>query len=408
MFVSQKNDEVTALKEQLAALTASDGIVAAMRANANVLTLNGNGANGKADVVTLLDPNEHIVPTAPPKHNGSLFRHKGLKDANGSAITPGEFFTDHQEYKTWFNHVAPNGNFHDKVKIDSPAIQIDGGWKTLISHVPVQTDWYGMVPIPPKVLTVQDIITVGTTSSDTVEYVRVVSETNAAAPVKEAAGTADNAAIKPESAMTLQKVSTPVKNIAHWIPATKKALSDSGQLRTLIDNFLTSGLEEELEDQIIAGDGTGENFVGISNTSGITLQAWDTDLLVTTRKARTQVRLAGRATPTAYLLNPLDWEAIDLMKDTTGRYYYDGPRGTGPQELWSLPVVESEGVPQGTGFVGDFRQCVLWDREQASIQATNSHADFFVRNLVAILAELRAAFGVLRPPAIVKMDLTAL
>jgi hypothetical protein len=33
--------------------------------------------------------------------------------------------------------------------------------------------------------------------------------------------------------------------------------------------------------------------------------------------------------------------------------------------------------------------------------------DYFVRNLVAVLAELRAAFGVFRPPAIVRMDLHA-
>jgi hypothetical protein len=31
--------------------------------------------------------------------------------------------------------------------------------------------------------------------------------------------------------------------------------------------------------------------------------------------------------------------------------------------------------------------------------ASDSHADFFIRNLVAILGELRAAFGVLRPAA---------
>jgi hypothetical protein len=38
---------------------------------------------------------------------------------------------------------------------------------------------------------------------------------------------------------------------------------------------------------------------------------------------------------------------------------------------------------------------------------TNSHADFFIRNLVAILCELRAAMGVIRPTAFVQMDLTS-
>jgi hypothetical protein len=57
--------------------------------------------------------------------------------------------------------------------------------------------------------------------------------------------------------------------------------------------------------------------------------------------------------------------------------------------------------------VGDLRQMVIWDREQAAITATDSHNDFFIRNLVAILAELRAAFGIIRPSALVKVALMA-
>jgi hypothetical protein len=43
----------------------------------------------------------------------------------------------------------------------------------------------------------------------------------------------------------------------------------------------------------------------------------------------------------------------------------------------------------------------------ANILVSDSHSDFFIRNLVAILAEMRAAFGVLRPAAFVEIDLTA-
>jgi hypothetical protein len=44
---------------------------------------------------------------------------------------------------------------------------------------------------------------------------------------------------------------------------------------------------------------------------------------------------------------------------------------------------------------------------RVSISVSNQHSDFFIRNLVAILAEMRAAFGVLRPAAFVETDLTA-
>jgi len=243
--------------------------------------------------------------------------------------------------------------------------------------------------------------------------VRMTAQTNAAAMTAESAATSGSGlttaaqGVKQESDLTLAKVTTTVKTIAHWLAATKRALSDAGQMRTLIDNFLRYGLEEELEDQIVAGDGSGENFDGIGHLSGVQAGAWSVDLLTTTRKARTLVRTVGRAIPTAYLLNPADWETIDLLQDNEARYYFGGPSQMGTPRLWGLPVVESEAVPAGTGYVGDFRKCVLWEREQASIQVSDSHADFFVRNMVAILGEMRAAFGILQPTALVEIDLTA-
>lgn len=254
-------------------------------------------------------------------------------------------------------------------------------------------------------LSLMDLITVGGTDSDVVEYVRQGTHTNNAAPVAEATATGDGTGSKPESAMALAVVTAAVETIAHWIPATRRALSDAGQMRTLIDSFLRYGLMEELEDQMYAGDGT--YFTGIVNTSGTSTQAYDSDLLVTTRKARTKVRTQGRATPTAYLMHPTDWETLDLLMDGEDRYYFGGPTVMGNARLWGLPVAECEACTAGAAVVADFRLAVLWMREQAQIMVSDSHSDFFTRNLIAILAEMRAAFGLLRPAAFVEIDLTA-
>jgi HK97 family phage major capsid protein len=69
-------------------------------------------------------------------------------------------------------------------------------------------------------------------------------------------------------------------------------------------------------------------------------------------------------------------------------------------------VVESENKTAGYAIVADWRLAALWDRQQATISMSNSHSDFFIRNLVAILAEMRAAFGVIRPAAFIEVDLT--
>ncbi|MEV0726011.1 phage major capsid protein [Micromonospora purpureochromogenes] len=313
----------------------------------------------------------------------------------------------------------PNGRIPERAVVNSTPFGakalVTGGSDTSGGAL-VQNDYRGLavgMDLFQRPLTIRNLVTNGTTTSDTVEYVRVTATTNNASPVAESTTTADPGAmtaangVKPESAMTLAKVTETVKTIAHWLPATTRALSDAGQVRTLIDTFLRYGLEEELEDQMVNGAGTGENFMGIANVSGTQSQAWDTNVLTTTRKARTLVRTVGRSTPTAYVMNPADWEAIDLLQDNENRYYFGGPMRLGQPTLWGLPVVESEAVPVGTAYVGDWRKAVLWDREQASITVSNSHANFFIRNMVAILAEMRAAFGVLQPSAFVEIDMSA-
>lgn len=270
-------------------------------------------------------------------------------------------------------------------------------------------------------LRLRDLVSVRRTGSDLVEFVRQTSHTNNAAVVPEATSSAAptqdgstgplvNAAgggYKPEGAWAFEIVQTAVKTIAEWVPITKRALADVNQLEGLINDELELDVKEAEETQILQGDGTGENFTGILNTSGIQTQAWSTDLFTTTRKALTKARYVGRVNPTAWVMNPVDAEAVDLLKDGNGQYYYGGPQGIGPRTLWGKPIVECEEQPVGRGLLGDFSKAVVWDREQTSVTMTDSHADFFVRNLVAVLAEERLAFGVTRPAAFVDVDLTA-
>lgn len=271
----------------------------------------------------------------------------------------------------------------------------------------VRTDYYPqLTELGRRPLTIRDVITNLQTGSDVVEYVRITTETNNAAAVAEATATSGSSGVKPESALAFEKVTTNVVTIAHWIPATRRALSDAAQLRGLVDEFLRYGIDEQLEDEIATGNG-GDGFTGFANVSGVQAQAWDTDLFKTLRVAKRKVSTVGRRRPTAFILNPEDWERAELAQDDNYRYYGNGPFSTTQPSIWGLPVVESEAVPAGTGYVGDWRTCVLWDREQTSISVSDSHSDFFIRNLVAILAEMRAAFGILKPNALVEIDLTA-
>lgn len=324
-----------------------------------------------------------------------------------------------------------DGRVPEKARIQSDPIQMKslfvGGSDTSAGAfvVPEQTGIVEM--LGRRNLTLRDLISVRRTGSDTVEYVRQVSHTNNAAPVAEATSSAAptqdgstgpliqaaGGGYKPEGAWAFERDTATVKTIAEWVPATKRSLADVAALEGLIRDELVADLKEEEEDQILTGDGTGENLPGILTDADIQAQAWDTDLFTTVRKALTKARKVGRVIPNGIVMAPEDVERVDLTREgtgataNTGAYFGAGPFSLGPRTLWGLPIVESEAITPGVGLLGDFKKAVLWDREAASVTMTDSHADFFIRNMVAILAEERVAFAVTRPTAFVEMDLTS-
>lgn len=339
-----------------------------------------------------------------------------------SRARPSAQFMASEAWTEYMARIAPGGVLTDKRRIDSPAVPVRGilpptrrqmativtGASSTSAGALVVADDSGILDYGglQRELTVRDVITVAATGSDAVDFVRVTDFTNAAAATAEADSRAadDTTGLKPESAITFARVSASVKTIAHWIPATKRALADAGQLSSIIDDFLRYGLAEELEDLIVAGNASGENFDGLTHISGTQSETWGTDALTTCRRAKTKVRTA-HARANAYLLHPNDWEAIDLELTLGGAQLNRVAAEESPQRLWGLPVVLSEAMPEGTGLVGDFRKAVLWEREAASVQASDGVENFFLKNMVAVLAEMRAAFGVIQPSAFVKIDL---
>ena len=342
----------------------------------------------------------------------------------------GERFAQNKAYKAWMKQVAPNGHIPESAKgLNSPAFQVDmpfekkavlTGASATSGGAFVQNDDTGIyVPMGRKPLKLRDLISVRSTNSDMVEFVRqtaqvaqaagVAEATSAAAPtvVTTAAGSplvytstvTNNAGggYKPEGTMTFEKVTAPVETVAVWIPVTKRALADAAQLRGIIDQELRDSLMDEIETNILFGQAT-PDFVGLAETSNILNQSFDTTILTTARKAITNLATNGlEASPTAFVVAPADWEAVELALFAAAPYLpYQ-------QSMWRIPVVESQYLTAGTAYLGNWKQAVMWDRQQVTISVSDSHADFFIRNLVAVLAEARAAFGVLKPKSFVEI-----
>lgn len=263
---------------------------------------------------------------------------------------------------------------------------------------------------PPSVL---DLINVGQTSVDAVEYVLMSARTNNAAPVLEwdaaitpGEGDYDNKfGDKPQGDLTIDLKTATVKTIAEWIAASRQILNDAPNLRGMIDNELMYQVEVTLENEILVGSGSGVHFTGIKNWSGIQARTHQStsarglatdNMADTIRRAITDVRLEYYE-PDGIVLNPAQGETLELEKDDNGNYLkvYDPVLN----RIWRVKVVETQAMTTGYCIVGQFKLgAKMWDREQSNIRV-GEPGNFFLQNAVAILAELRAAFAVTRPKA---------
>jgi HK97 family phage major capsid protein len=292
------------------------------------------------------------------------------------------------------------------LQTENPAIASDSTG-TLLNRPQRLPGFLEMLLAPLKL---RNLITVGATDSNTVEWVRQTAVATGAREVAEATSTSGSSGTKPESGMSFDLQNTVVQTIAHWIPATRAALADMAQLQTIIDSQLLDGIARRLNTQILMGDGNAPNLAGILShpilsQDDVVLADPGARKIERVLAAITKIRLAFLE-PTAILMHPNDFQAVRLSKDSFGQYYFGSPSSTGETHLWGLPVIEDVTAPEGEPIVGDWSQAILYVREDVNILASDSHSDFFVRNMIVILGEGRYALAVPRPDAFCSVDFT--
>lgn len=281
-----------------------------------------------------------------------------------------------------------------RVRVSVKAITSDvtgaGGAGDLV----VPTRVPGIVADPDRILTVRSLLASARTTSNAIEYVQETGFDNQAAPVAEAAE-------KPESQIEFQLQTVGVKTIAHWIHVTKQIYDDAAMLAGYIDNRLRFGLKIVEEDQLLAGDGTGQNLLGLIPEAADFNRANTGTKLDVIRRSITQVRLAEyRAT--GVILHPGDWEEIELLKTDEGAYIWANPMGLLNPTVWGLSVVDTVAIDEGQFLTGAFSQAAtVWDREDANVQISEHDRDNFIKNMLTVRAEERLALTVFRPEALV-------
>lgn len=309
----------------------------------------------------------------------------------------GEQFIELEELQAMKSAPRANASASLSVKADITSATTDAAGSAGAAIAPNRLP--GVQELPQRKLTVRNLLSPGSTDSPSILYVQETGFTNNAAMVAEGE-------LKPQSDIKLADVNISTKVIAHWFRASKQILSDFAQIRSIIDQRLIYGLKLKEDDQLLNGDGTGENLHGIipqatpyAVPTGTTLPAPVTGIDVL-RIAMLQASLA-EFPATGHVLNPIDWASIELLKDNDGRYIIGNPQGSLNPTLWNLPVVTTQSISYGKFLTGAFQLgAQIFDQWTSRIEVGFQNDDF-TRNKVTILGEERLALAVYRPEAFV-------
>ncbi|MDR6664282.1 phage major capsid protein [Rhizobium sp. 1399] len=260
------------------------------------------------------------------------------------------------------------------------------------------------VMLPRRRLTVRALVGVGRTGSNLVEYFREKVSVNNAAPVAEGA-------LKPESSLEYELKNTTVRTIAHWIPASRQIMDDAPQLITLVDSSLRYGLANKEEQQLLYGDGAGENLHGMIPQA----TAFDEDRVTTDdtkldviRHAMSQAEEADLPA-SGIIINTRDYLDMVGIKDAGHNYIANSPLAGGFGTLWGLPVVWTNNIVQGDFLVGAFETAAqIYDRLDPEVTVSSEDRDNYIKNMLTIRAEERLAFAVKRAAALIKGSFSVL
>jgi HK97 family phage major capsid protein len=261
--------------------------------------------------------------------------------------------------------------------------------------VPWEEQSSDYVPAFTRPLTILDIISSSPTQAEVIIYRQQNAFVNSAAAVAEG-GT------KPEGGFGTSRVTENVRKIAVWVAVTDEELSDVPGVRALIDDDLTKQVRQELEDEVLAGSGDPE-LNGLIGRAGVQTQAKGGDPTPDAiYKAMTKVLTTTGKRSNAVALHPNDWQDVKLLRTSDGIYIWGSPADGGPDRIWGVPVVQSLGLTENTGLVGDFTQAKLRMREELNIRVGFVNTQF-IMNEQTILAEVRAALMVRMPAAFCKV-----
>lgn len=279
-----------------------------------------------------------------------------------------------------------------------PSASIDYDVKALMTtaagFAPEVTRTGRIVEFAQRPIQVTDLLPMTTTGQTAVKYMEETTSTSGAAEIAEAGTYAESTFVFTEQTSNVRKIGT-------ILPVTDEQLEDEAYVEGFVDNRLGFFLAQRLDGQILVGNGTSPNLRGLLNVVGIQTQAKGADPGPDAAyKAMVKVRVTGRATPSAFIYHPTNWQDIRLLKTADGIYIWGSPSEAVADRIWGLPVAQSDAITLGTAVTGDFPGfSELSVRRGVEVKISDSHSTYFAEGKQAIRADMRAAVVFYRPAA---------
>lgn len=253
----------------------------------------------------------------------------------------------------------------------------------------------GFVEDPKVVLNIENLFAHAPIADNTFLYMPLTVTGNA--------GFVAEGSAKPETTFKVDAKTGQVKTIATWTKVSEQLFADKSQLINILDNNLTHAVDVTVQNQLISGDGLGENLSGISKEGNFTDYATGSGTATNTVDLLRNVAFKMRGANIdnlSIVLNWSDWSALLGLKSTTNEYLINGILDPVKQTIYGIPVVLSSAMTAGKFAMGNFKMGgIVFDKTAMALEIDRT-GDDFTKNLITIRAERRLGFAVVQPKAI--------
>lgn len=203
---------------------------------------------------------------------------------------------------------------------------------------------------------------------------------------------------KPTTTLTYASVQSVAQTIAHILKLSESDLADVAGLTQTVQQRGLQQLSAAVEDQVLNGNGTAPNLLGLLATTGVGTSTQGTDTVLDAVIKAIGLLASKGAAPTAIVCSYSTWALLQTAKDANGQYIMPASAQMGIADVRGVPLVASAYCPNNKVVLGDNRYATLWTVGGVAVEVDRADDDF-VRNLVTMRIETRCALDVYRPEA---------